>query len=132
MTIMDRGCFERGCACYDDRIDKDGVYVVEQAEPMTDTELINTNCRYTTPLMAEQAEQEPVAYFLDVKAGFSSKPLYEQVSDEYKNDADVFPLYAAPVRTKDLTDDEIWEALHDKGLMEGIRAVIAADREKNR
>ena len=40
-------------------------------------------------------------------------------------------ISAAPVRTKDLTDDEIWEALHDKGLMEGIRAVIAADREKN-
>jgi len=44
--------------------------------------------------------QEPVAYFLDVKAGCSSKPFYEQVPDEYKNDADVFPLYASPVSVK--------------------------------
>ena len=45
-------------------------------------------------------------------------------------------IYAAPVRTKDLTDDEIREALYGKdtppGLMNGIRAVIAADREKNK
>lgn len=26
-AIMDRGCFERGCACYDDRVDRDGVEV---------------------------------------------------------------------------------------------------------
>lgn len=92
--------------------------------------------------LAEQAEQEPVAYFLDVKAGFSSKHLYEQVSDEYKNDADVFPLYAAPVRTKDLTDDEIsgsWYSTTSNIPAEGMmqqqrfaRAVIAADREKNK
>jgi hypothetical protein len=28
MTIIDRACYERGCACYDDRIDKDGVEVM--------------------------------------------------------------------------------------------------------
>ena len=48
------------------------------------------------------------------------------------------PLYAAPVRTKDLTDDEIWEiadrlnrhlpAFHN----EFARAVIAAYKEKNK
>ena len=27
--IADRGCAERGCACYDPRIDKDGVTMVE-------------------------------------------------------------------------------------------------------
>ena len=27
LTVMDRGCYERGCACYDDRVDKDGVVV---------------------------------------------------------------------------------------------------------
>jgi hypothetical protein len=26
---IDRACFERGCACYDDRIDKDPVEVVK-------------------------------------------------------------------------------------------------------
>lgn len=46
-------------------------------------------------------------------------------------------LYAAPVRTKDLTDDEI-DALIDRAwdkqmsMPEIIRAVIAADREKNK
>ena len=28
-VLMERGCFERGCACYDDRIDKDFVEVDE-------------------------------------------------------------------------------------------------------
>lgn len=27
LSIVDRGCYERGCACYDDRVDKDGVVV---------------------------------------------------------------------------------------------------------
>ena len=51
----------------------------------------------------------------------------------------VFKLYSAPVRTKDLTDDEIcrmWNDWHDvvgAGEFALIaRAVIAADREKNR
>lgn len=124
-------------------------------------------------------KQEPVAYFLDVKAGFSSKPLYEQVSDEYKNDADVFPLYAAPqpmqepvawahpsggylsarymkefatgleketytiplyaapVSTKDLTDDEImlavgWNDTTNNQIVDIGRAVIAAYKEKQK
>ena len=28
-VLMERGCFERGCACYDDRVDKDFVEVDE-------------------------------------------------------------------------------------------------------
>ena len=43
------------------------------------------------------------------------------------------PLYTLPVRTKDLTDDDllgIW--FGTDGLIEGLRAVIAADREKNK
>ena len=27
---IDRACYERGCACYDDRIDKDAVEVVKR------------------------------------------------------------------------------------------------------
>ena len=40
---------------------------------------------------------------------------------------------AAPVRTKDLTDGAIWEILetYPTNLIMAIRAVIAADREKN-
>ena len=43
---------------------------------------------------------------------------------------------AAPVRTKDLTDDEIRDAFYSCGfgaiVVDGCRAVIAADREKNK
>lgn len=28
--IVDKACWERGCACYDDRIDKDGVVVAKK------------------------------------------------------------------------------------------------------
>ena len=30
MALIDRACWERGCACYDDRIDKDVVEVVRR------------------------------------------------------------------------------------------------------
>ena len=30
--IADRACYERGCACYDPRVDSDGVEVVEKRE----------------------------------------------------------------------------------------------------
>ena len=87
---------------------------------------------------AEQAEQaDPVAYFLDVKAGFSSKPLYEQVSDEYKNDADVFPLYAAPQPVSQEYQDHLvnqsfdWAEMAAKHqFMEGYRIGLAEMREK--
>jgi hypothetical protein len=28
MTLIDKACYERGCACYDSRVDNDGVEVV--------------------------------------------------------------------------------------------------------
>ena len=43
--------------------------------------------------------------------------------------------YAAPVRTKDLTDDElerVWFSTGNASLANSLRAVIAADREKNK
>jgi hypothetical protein len=30
MALIDKACWERGCACYDDRIDKDVVEVVKR------------------------------------------------------------------------------------------------------
>ena len=40
MTIIDKACYERGCACYDDRVDKDGVEVVaRQWVGLTDEEI---------------------------------------------------------------------------------------------
>ena len=77
--------------------------------------------------LAEQAEQEPVAW-KDLTYG----NLHHQ---DFGNST---PLYAAPVRTKDLTDDEIADVgskLAAKNVVSDIafaRAVIAADREKNK
>ena len=30
MTIIDKGCYERGCACHDDRVDGETVEVVQR------------------------------------------------------------------------------------------------------
>ena len=72
-------------------------------------------------VLAEQAEQEPVCIGWD---GKTDEPIMG---------------YAAPVRTKDLTDDEIvvlikqfkFVGMTDRN-MDFARAVIAADREKNK
>ena len=95
---------------------------------------------------AELEKQEPVAWALSHSFGleFSSKyPMQEtkeaaeQMARQHMGAVVVTPLYAAPVRTKDLTDDEI-DAFIDRAwdkqmsMPEIIRAVIAADREKNK
>ena len=78
--------------------------------------------------LAEQAEQEPIG---------------EVFQEEYGLDAALklplppagTKLYAAPVRTKDLTDDEIAQAVGsplDEVYLADFRAVIAADRKKNK
>ena len=77
----------------------------------------NGRCVDCPDSVSEQAEHEPVCIDWDTK---TDEPIMG---------------YAAPVRTKDLTDDEIekvyWSSeIH--GRIDGIRAVIAADREKNR
>ena len=87
----------------------------------------------------KQAEQEPVGYvymkdFLNVST--KDVALTKDIPVGTK-------LYAAPVRTKDLTDDEIEECVHIADsectedacmpwFVEFARAVIAADREKNK
>ena len=90
---------------------------------------------------AEQAEQEPVYAFR--RKGQDSfctcdKERYEELADKPWM-FEVTTFYAAPVRTKDLTDDEIVEAVrYDKSyrlkrwVLDDARAVIAADREKNK
>ena len=71
----------------------------------------------------QQAEQEPVAWIKLNEDGV------------YIEDVTGFPVYAAPVRTKDLTDDEIDAVYEEWGAIPytaAIRAVIAADRRKNK
>ena len=80
--------------------------------------------------LKRQAEQEPVGYF----AYDEEHDIWEELTGP--NAPGATKLYAAPVRTKDLTDDEI-DAFIDRAwdkqmsMPEIIRAVIAADREKN-
>ena len=87
--------------------------------------------------LAEQAEQEPVAWWDGKEDAF-----FEHELCGLKAPADFhIPLYAAPVRTKDLTDDEIHDVFKSLGFsladprtedFSVARAVIAADREKNK
>lgn len=89
----------------------------------------------------QQAEQEPVAWrvrgYNQFKTGNPVPWRYVDGADKpavNKPDCcDFEPLYAAPVRTKDLTDDEVAKAyLECEGdVITCCRAVIAADREKN-
>jgi len=42
--IVDKACFERGCACYDDRVDGPGVEVVKKEwVGLTDEEIDKTH-----------------------------------------------------------------------------------------
>ena len=66
---------------------------------------------------------------LDVFAAIEYHPLPHEdiISKE--------PLYATPVRTKDLTDDEIAQAYMEctgGAIITRCRAVITADRRKNK
>ena len=87
----------------------------------------------------EQAEQEPVAEVVlrSHKVGFGRTE--ERKDIVFLADVEVGTnLYAAPVRTKDLTDDEISKLRHkidwtaEWSYVNFARAVIAADREKNK
>ena len=97
--------------------------------------------------LAEQAEQEAVAWrvrgYNQFKTGNPAPWRYvdgvDKPSVNKPDCCDFEPLYAAHVRTKDLTDDEIravWLKVIDPDggdeVMALARAVIAADREKNK
>ncbi len=88
-----------------------------------------------TALREALAEQEPVAWAMTSESG----EVLDCISNQYKVtqpctvDYDE-PLYAAPVRTKDLTDDELWEIWFKDITLdfdERCRAVIAKFKEKN-
>jgi hypothetical protein len=95
----------------------------------------NHNCPIGTPLYAapiEPVKQEPVAWVAeDVCDGQFINGRKRRIWWECIEGAGT-PLYAAPVRTKDLTDDEIDRIACNVSHKEFARAVIAADREKNK
>lgn len=78
--------------------------------------------------LAEQAKQEPVATL-----GMIHPDWFEEVCEKCNGNSNT-PLYAAPVRTKDLTDDEIREIEMsvEPFAIDLARAVIAADRDANK
>ena len=81
---------------------------------------------------AKQAEQEPVGRWNWNEAKFEWLTKFNY----YKHH--MTPLYAAPVRTKDLMDEDIQKLRHkidwtaEWSYVNFARAVIAADREKNK
>ena len=77
----------------------------------------------------EQAEQEPVAFWNGKETAWFEHELCGHPAP----DGCTIPLYAAPVRTKDLTDEDklaLWKKWNMTAAQ--IDAVIAADREKNK
>ena len=89
---------------------------------------------YEVPV--EQAEQEPVigAYEVVNEKGDEWSLVYPAAVHRYKSIPEeriTQTFYAAPVRTKDLTDDEI-DAIEIITDRQFARAVIAADRELNK
>ncbi len=79
-------------------------------------------------------KQEPLGYAL-FRQGIHTGTERSLACAKHWVDADIVPLYAAPVRTKDLTAQEkaniIYAADH-RNPMAMIDAAIAADREKNK
>ena len=76
--------------------------------------------------LAEQVEQEPVGHLCE--ASFGRGQVFW-----FNKPADNTPLYASPVRTKDLTDVDLWNLWEKSDSnIDFARAVIAADREKNK
>ena len=104
-------------------------------------EKYNTAHNAMREALAEQAEQEPAAWMVTMENQDGTRKTFP-LSGRYKDVlcacdfGDPVPLYAAPVRTKDLTDDEIFKTnkteLPDcQDLVDFARAVIVADRSKN-
>ena len=82
-----------------------------------------------------KAEQKPVAV-VEITYGRDPECYVTGNIDDFQEG--VFKLYAAPVRTKDLTDEEIQKLRHkidwtaEWSYVNFARAVIQADREKNK
>ena len=90
--------------------------------------------RYVCECEGWEPEQEPVAV---VEITYGREPECYVTGNINDFPEGVFKLYAAPVRTKDLTDDAIKKLQHkidwtaEWSYVNFARAVIAADRSKN-
>jgi hypothetical protein len=83
MTIIDKACYERGCACYDDRVDKDGVAVVAQRAVEAEREAC-------AQLLDEMAARDKLSNYYAVAArairarGQDPMPLFDDWGKDWK------------------------------------------------
>ncbi len=78
--VMDRGCYERGCACHDDRVDTDGVVVLLEIA-------MNMNQQ---PEVTDEEEQEWKMRELDAHCnGLSRADLVKTVAEPKADDMQV-------------------------------------------
>ena len=103
---------------------------------------MNLNCKSVQKRLAtvwgyvkaEQAEQEPVWWHYRINDNWDGFDRNKPDDDVY-DEGTLTPLYTAPVRTKDMTDDEKLELARSsigKSRHWLVEAAIAADREKNK
>ncbi len=77
-------------------------------------------------------QQEPFAW-MHPSGGCLSAHYMKEFATGLEKETHTIPLYASPVRTKDLTDVDLWNLWEKSDSnIEFARAVIAADREKNK
>jgi hypothetical protein len=66
MTLIDKACYERGCACYDPRVDRDGVEVVQREwVGLTDEEI--KHVEETTTCLKDESWLRNLTRNLEVK-----------------------------------------------------------------
>jgi hypothetical protein len=105
MTRINKACYERGCACYDDRVDDDAVEVI----------------------LAQQ-EQEPHGWYIDGYGAVigTAEPKSVRVGEW-------LPWYTVPPQRKPLTDEEIYDMYNeprsDAEMIAFARAIEAKIKE---
>ena len=109
-------------------------YMEAVAEPDMNLNCKSVQARLATVWGYVKAEQQKPMAIIEKEAGFETEVYATGYADSLPDG--VFKLYAAPVRTKDLTDTELMDCRSSDpaggSWLESARAVIAADREKNR
>ena len=139
MTPKERAVMQQALECLEDvfgkgKVDVGAITALREAlEQSDEIDWIKTNKSLAKEIieLKKQAEQEPDYFGLTHDHTWLSidKKQYDKLKPEGR-----MACYAAPVRTKDLTDDEIREIEFNTEpfALEFARAVIAADREKNK
>ncbi len=74
MTRIDKACYERGCACYDDRVDDDAVEVIlAQRKPLTNGEIYTAYITATNQTLRATDERLAFAFARAIEAAHDIK-----------------------------------------------------------